>query len=169
MDGPTPQRVFVSPGGFFCGDHSFMVSTILGSCVAVCLWDAHLHQGGMNHFMLPRWDRSGEPLRYGDHAIPRLVEELDAMGSRLCNLTAKVFGGAAVLNVGLAGQSVGEANTALAVELVAAHGIPVASRSTGGADGYHIRFDLATGEVALRRIASTFGRMPRDSCLAERT
>lgn len=160
MSSLTPQRVFLSPGGFFCGDHSFVVNTVLGSCVAVCLWDAHRRQGGMNHFMLPCWDGSGPPLRYGSHAIPRLMGELEAMGSRPGSLEAKLFGGAAVLNVGLAGRSVGEANAALAVELLAAHGIPVVGRSTGGTFGYRIHFDLATGEVARRPFRQGAERNP---------
>ncbi len=32
---------------------SAAVTTILGSCVAVCLWDESHGIGGMNHYLLP--------------------------------------------------------------------------------------------------------------------
>jgi chemotaxis protein CheD len=148
------RRVILSPGGLFCGDHSFVVSTILGSCIAVCLWDRNCRRGGMNHFQLPRWDGAGEPLNYGDAAIQRLVAEIEAMGSLRASLDAKLFGGAAVLGSGVPGSTVGEKNAAAAVEILDRLGIPVIGGSVGGPLGCHIRFDLATGDVVLRRVDS---------------
>src|SRR3954463_6081120 len=49
-----------------------ILMTVLGSCVAVCLWDRVRGAGGMNHFVLPN-DRNGEKsTRYGDVAMDEL-------------------------------------------------------------------------------------------------
>ncbi len=149
-----PRRVILSPAGLFCGDRTFVVSTVLGSCVAVCLWDRTCRRGGMNHFQLPRWDGSGEPLSYGDAATERLVAEMEALGSLRGSLDAKLFGGAAVLGAGVPGGTVGEKNTEAAFAILQRLGIPVVGGSVGGLLGCHIRFDLATGDVVLRRVQS---------------
>ena len=53
------------------------VTTILGSCVAVCLWDPFLKVGGMNHYLLSLWNGKGLPTpRYGNIAIPKLIKKL---------------------------------------------------------------------------------------------
>ncbi len=149
-----PRRVILSPGGLFCGDHSFVVSTILGSCIAVCLWDRSCRRGGMNHFQLPCWDGAGEPLSYGDAATERLVAEMEAMGSRRASLDAKLFGGAAVLGSGVPGSTVGEKNAEAALAALGRLGIAVVGGRIGGPLGCRIRFDLATGDVVLRRVSS---------------
>ena len=152
-----PRRVILSPGGLFCGDRSFVVSTILGSCIAVCLWDRNRRRGGMNHFQLPRWDGAGEPLSFGDVSTERLVAEMEAMGSRRSDLDAKLFGGAAVLGSGGPGSTVGEKNAEAALATLGRLGIEVVGGSIGGPLGCRIRFDLATGAVVLRRVRSPLG------------
>ncbi len=146
------RHIFLSPGGLFCGDASFVVKTVLGSCIAVCLWDGHLRHGGINHFVLPRWNGSGPPLHYGDTSIDQMLAQLTGMGSRPAGLTAKLFGGAAVLGTGKAGETVGELNTAVARERLAAHRIPLAAQNVGGPFGRQIIFDLSSGEVKLRQL-----------------
>lgn len=78
-----------------------MVKTILGSCVAICLWDKRLKIGGINHYMLPAWN--GNDLaspKYGNIALDKLIERLQAMGSRVEDLQAKIFGGGELLDSG---------------------------------------------------------------------
>lgn len=125
--------------------------TVLGSCVAVCLWDKVRGAGGMNHFVLPT-DRNGEKsTRYGDVAIDELQAGLLRLGCRLPDLQAKVFGGAAVLPFG-GGQTVGANNVQLALERLRRDRIRVTAQRTGGLVGQQIRFHTRTGEVFVRDI-----------------
>ncbi len=84
-----------------------MIITVLGSCVAVCLWDAHEHVGGMNHYLLPRRMEKLASLRFGDVAIDQLVDGMTELGCGIGNLRAKIFGGAELLALGATGDTVG--------------------------------------------------------------
>src|SRR5271156_5187741 len=105
-----PLNVFLPPGLVHCTSVPSRVTTILGSCVAVCLWDKVRRVGGINHFILPyRRDDRPSP-RFGDIAIARLVEEMRHLGCDPGSMRAKVFGGAAVLPFASGGDPVGEQN-----------------------------------------------------------
>jgi chemotaxis protein CheD len=131
-----------------------VLTTVLGSCVAVCLWDKINGIGGMNHFVLPN-DRNGEKsARYGDVAIDELQAGLVRLGSRIPDLQAKVFGGAAVLPYG-GGRTVGHNNVQLALERLRRDHIRIAAQRTGGTVGMQIRFHTRTGEAFVRNIVAT--------------
>ncbi len=145
----------------FCAEPKVLV-TVLGSCVAVCLWDKLRGVGGMNHFVLPI-DRSGEKsTRYGDVAIDELMAGLVRLGCRVADLQAKVFGGAAVLPFG-GGQTVGQNNVQLALERLRRDHIRITAQRTGGTLGQQIRFHTRTGEAFVRYIvACARNKIPPD-------
>ncbi|HET8995272.1 MAG TPA: chemotaxis protein CheD [Acetobacteraceae bacterium] len=133
-----------------------MISTVLGSCVAVCLWDKVLYAGGMNHFLLPLCKGGPPSPRYGDIAVAMLLENMAALGCRMDNLRAKVFGGAAVLPFG-AQETVGTQNLAIALAVLQQHGVPVVARRTGGQRGLFLRFHTTAGRVMVRELAAQAG------------
>ena len=102
----------------------------------------------MNHFMLPFWNGEGlESPRYGNVAIPRLIDEMLIAGSRKSNLIAKVFGGGKVLGKTISMFHVGERNISVAHRLLEEYKIPIVASSTGGDKGRKIFFNTKTGEV----------------------
>jgi chemotaxis protein CheD len=139
-------------GEVFVSTEPKILMTVLGSCVAVCLWDRVRRVGGMNHFVLPRDPRGENNTRYGDVAIEELESGLLWLGCKAADLQAKVFGGAAVLAV-RGGEAVGTSNVRLALTWLDRHRIPVVARRTGGTLGQQIRFNTATGEVLFRYLA----------------
>lgn len=146
--------VFLAPGGICCCSEATVVSTILGSCVAVCLWDKQQGIGGMNHFLLPRCNGSPPTPRYGDVAVARLLAAMERLGCDTENVQAKVFGGAAVLPYGSHADTIGTQNVAVALEVLQSHGIPVIARRTGGQRGLFLRFHTAVGRVMVRELAT---------------
>ena len=108
-------QAFLTPGTLYCGTGSAVISTVLGSCVAVCLVDRYNRAAGMNHFVLPRSMDGTDSLRYGDTALERLRERMGRLGCDTRDLAAKVFGGAAVLSFGQAGDTVGTKNVQMAL------------------------------------------------------
>ena len=124
------------------------VTTILGSCVAVCFWDRYLGIGGINHYMRPTWNgmELASP-KYGNIAIERLIERLEQLGAQKKNLVAKVFGGGEVISVSSGIMHIGERNVMVAEQLLAELGIPIMSRSTGGHNGRKIIYNTHTGEA----------------------
>lgn len=151
MEETALHRVFLSPGEVICAAAPTLISTVLGSCVAVTLWDKGQRVGGVNHFVLPR---GGDTSRYGDAAMTELLEGVVELGAHLRSLEAKVFGGAAVLPVGGQG-SVGTANVAFALSELSRRGIPVAGRRTGGERGRLLMFNTETGEAFVRWLAES--------------
>lgn len=144
-------RIFLYPGSVYCCLESAVITTILGSCVSVCLWDRQSKAGGMNHFQMPKWTGTGEgDWRYGDLAITQLIDEMKELGSSPATMAAKLFGGASVF--GPVGGGVGSANIEAAQEALKRNGIPVTSMSTGGSTGVSLRFYTATGKVHLRKV-----------------
>jgi chemotaxis protein CheD len=149
----APLAFFLSPGSIHCAASPTVVSTILGSCVAICLWDCAARVGGMNHFVLPRRNQHPQHPRFGDVAIDQLIDGMLRLGCSTRHLRAKVFGGAAVLPFGQTRDTVGNQNVQVALAGLRAYGIPVMAQRTGGGRGLMVRLNTETGEVLVRRLA----------------
>lgn len=150
----SPDQVYLLTEAYCCAESPTVITTTLGSCVAVCLWDCVLRTGGMNHFVLPMTPAgSDEPsLRYGDVAVDALVRAMIDLGSQKKHLRASVFGGANVLVTHGSGVSVGSANVSYALDRLGALRIPVMLRDTGGSRGMTLRFRTDTGQSEVRRL-----------------
>ncbi|MDR3706836.1 MAG: chemotaxis protein CheD [Capsulimonadaceae bacterium] len=108
----------------------------------------------MNHYLLP-YGPSGSPsdCRYGEYAIPLLIQRCIAKGASPERLIAKIFGGASMQTPsGDAAQRVGELNIGFAVEELTDRAIPIAGQDVGGRFARDIRFDTQTGGVRVKRI-----------------
>lgn len=140
---------FLYPSSLFASREPYVVKTILGSCVAICLWDKRLKIGGINHYMLPNWN--GNDLaspKYGNIALDKLIDRMQSMGSRIEDLQAKIFGGGELLDSGKGNAIViGERNIRVARLMLEDRNIPVVASSTGGKRGRKILFFTDTGEV----------------------
>jgi chemotaxis protein CheD len=149
----TPMlKHYLYPGALFADPRPHMVTTILGSCVAVCLWDPVLKIGGINHYLLPLWNGEGLPTpKYGNVAIEKLIENMLNMGSCKKDLIAKVFGGATLWENTAGLMRVGDRNVVLARELLQEHRIAIISSDVQGNTGRKIIFNAETGTVFLRR------------------
>jgi chemotaxis protein CheD len=164
FDGRTASNlphVFLYPGTMYCTTKPSVVTTVLGSCVAVCLIDRSRQLSGINHFLLPRGEGTSS-LRHGGSAIAMLLEEMLRLGARPGHIEAKVFGGAAVLPVSNSEGAVGGKNVAAALKCLRALDTEVVARRTGGKNGMLIRLFTATGDVLVRRIASSTVDWPAD-------
>jgi len=151
-------RHFLYPSTMFASAQPAEVTTILGSCVAVCLWDRYLGIGGISHYMLPSW--YGMELaspKYGNIAIERLTERMLQLGCKKNNLVAKVFGGGEVITVSSSTMHIGERNIMVAEEMLSERNIPIIGRSTGGKNGTKIIFNTHTGEVLQCYIKNSMG------------
>lgn len=148
-DAPAAAKVYLQPGQWVASATPATITTILGSCVAVCLWDPQLRIGGMNHYMLPyeTGRMTGSP-RFGDVAIRQLLTRLVALGARPAALEATIVGGACVMEVFRRdGDHIGARNADLAERMLAANGIRVRRRDLGGNRGRKLIFDTDSGDA----------------------
>jgi chemotaxis protein CheD len=139
---------FLYPAALFASKEPHLVTTILGSCVAVCLFDPVLRVGGINHYMLPLWNGQGlASPKYGNIAIEKLVDKMMSMGCNKNNIQAKVFGGGEVIETNITQFNIGARNIKLAHEVLDELKIPILGQSVGGKLGRKILYNTETGEV----------------------
>ena len=150
------ESIYLYPAALIVPGKTAIVHTILGSCVAVCLWDSTLRTGGINHFMLPLWNGQGlASPKYGNIAIEKLFQKLISNGSTQKNLIAKVFGGGEVLENFSPHFNIGLRNIDIAHEILQQFRIPILAESTGGKLGRKITFNTGTGEVSQKYVKSS--------------
>lgn len=139
---------FLYPAALYASKKPYQINTILGSCVAVCIWDSVLKYGGMCHYMLPYWNGEGlASPKYGNIAIEKLLEKMYSFGSEKRNLIAKLFGGGEVIDFKNPQFHIGQRNIKLANEMLNDKKIPIVSASLGGKLGRKIIFYTDTGNV----------------------
>jgi chemotaxis protein CheD len=144
------SRHFLYPGQVFVTREPIVISTILGSCAAVCLWDRHKKAGGMNHYLLPEGVGEGENrLRYGNVANPELLNQVLALGCEIRNLQAKIFGGSSAFGSNPS-QSLGTRNVQLAEEFLRSAGVAVVERDVSGKRGRRLVFHIADGVTTIK-------------------
>ena len=149
------RAVYLHPGEIFVSDQPCVVTTILGSCVSICLWDRVARIGGINHYLLAEVQarRSTDVGRFGRLAIPRLIDDLRRLGSREQNLVAKVFGGANVMGAISGGKNhVGTKNVEQALARLETERIPVVEQDVGGSRGRKLMFHTQDGVVRVRKL-----------------
>ena len=156
-----PGLYYLYSGEIFASDRPVEVSTVLGSCVSVCLWDPVLRAGGINHFVAPV-DGAKDPLsnRYGEPAIKNLLKCMEDLGSLRRDLRCSVYGGGRVINLH---HDVGADNIKVARKELLAEGIRVSRWDTGGDHGRSLRFNTRTGEVITRRVRPIAEYYPPDT------
>ncbi|MFZ5709520.1 MAG: chemotaxis protein CheD [Pseudomonadota bacterium] len=123
-----------------------VLSTVLGSCVATCLFDLGNRVGGMNHFLLAEAPRGTSSAYYGIHAMELLVNAIMKAGGDRRRLAAKAFGGAHVLSER---TDIGERNATFVKRFLADEGIPCLGESLGGGRARRIFFHPGTGSVRM--------------------
>ena len=136
----------ILPGEFYVSTAGEMIVTVLGSCISACIRDRSNGIGGMNHFMLPEAASSFETSsRYGNRAMPLLVERMERLGSNRHQLCASVFGGARVLFDAPQLMHLGRRNADFALDWLEKHGITVVLSSVLGSTARRLDFDVDTG------------------------
>ncbi|MEQ1529940.1 MAG: chemotaxis protein CheD [Methylococcales bacterium] len=146
-------RVSIDPGESYVTKKNEIISTLLGSCVAACLYDPVNRVIGMNHFLLAQQHNgnntpllSTEEGRYGIHAMELLINKMLKQGAHRNHLKAKAFGGGDVLKLGneqRGGKSIGLCNCEFIKTFLSTERIPLVAANLGGDNGRHIFF-LAT-------------------------
>ena len=147
----------VQPGAWSV-DTEKPLSTLLGSCVAVCLFDPALKIGGINHFMLPEMGRSKygdvDSLLSGNFAMEALLNALIGRGARKARLQAKAFGGGTIIDSDASAPNIGMRNASFAKEWLQREGIPLLSSDFLGPWSRKIIFLPFNGEAFCKRLVT---------------
>ena len=153
---PGEAPLYLHPGQMHADRAPAVVSTILGSCVSVCLFDPVAGVGGMNHFLLPHESADDAAAgRYGPAATRALLQRVLALGASHSSLVARIVGGANVLAAFQHNpRHLGTANVAAAHAVLRQSGIQVVAEHVGGTSGRKLVFSLADGEAWVRSLGA---------------
>lgn len=146
------NSVKVLPGEYFVTGENIVICTVLGSCIAACLWDRSLQIGGMNHFMLPEGDSTDASGRYGSYAMEVLINEMIKLGARRETMQAKIFGGGQVM-ANFTTMNVGERNTDFVTQYLQTERIPIVSQDVLDIYPRKVVYFPATGKAMVKRLA----------------
>ena len=145
------ENYFLKPGFIFIATRPTVISTVLGTCVSVCLYDRDRKVGGMNHFQLPHMgEKNKSTARYGNVATVALIHMMIGDGSELRHLEAQIFGGA--YNSSVSPKDIGFENIMVARRALGKKRVPIVSEDVGGDKGRKIVFDTYTNEIAVLRV-----------------
>jgi len=158
-------HVNLMPGEYYATAQPALLRTLLGSCVAACLYDPVKGVIGMNHFLLSnrRYARNipavlSEAGRYGIHAMELLINEMLKLGARRENLHAKAFGGGSIYLLTEARDNffcVGDVNSRFIREFLKNDGIPLVAEDLGGEAARVIHFLNDDYSVHVKKIGKT--------------
>jgi len=149
------QQITLHIGEYYGSAEPVIIKTLLGSCVAVCLFDPAMNIGGMNHIYLPgradlkHFDVSA---RFGINAMELLINRILSLGGDWGRLVAKAFGGANVFPGFSIENSIGRKISEFVRTFLETEGIPLVGSSLGGAHGRQVFFHTDTGDVFIKKI-----------------
>lgn len=157
-EGMSCKIVTLYSGDFYVtNEPDQMIMTILGSCVAACLYDPVANIGGMNHFLLPSSQelqrRPGDDsARYGAFAMEQLINGILMLGGVKSRLEAKVFGGA---NVTRSSAMIGTQNVEFVRRFLSQENLPIVSEDLGDSYPRRVRFFPASGKAQMLKLRRT--------------
>jgi chemotaxis protein CheD len=142
-------RHYLIPGKIFAAAQPFAISTILGSGVALCLWDSVHCIGGANHFMLPEGPADSEnATRYANVANPALLQRMLELGAERKALEARIFGGSLpAVTFGNSGDRLGDRNVQAVTHFLSMNGIRLVQSEVGGTSGRKLVFHTDDGRT----------------------
>ena len=148
------RKIFLHPGELVFAESGTHVHTILGSCVAICLWHPLLKFGGMCHFLLPSRPAgtaaSGEfDGRYGDEAM-QLFDQVVRLHHTGCDeYQAEIFGGANAIGSSTESTEnlIGKRNIEKAKQLLSVRQIEIKTVQVCESQHQRIVMDFSTGHV----------------------
>lgn len=133
-----------------------LLTSGLGSCIGICLYDPWSKVGGMAHIMLPdsTMAKVKNNAKFADSAIPELMRQMQLLGAVRKRITAKIAGGAQMFVFATTNDimRVGERNSSAVIAKLQEEKIPLLVCETGGNFGRTIEFDLADGRLYIRTL-----------------
>ena len=146
------HNYFLHPENIVISIKPAKITTVLGSCVSVCIYDTRLKYGGINHYLLPVCT-SNTVAKCGNKAISSLIEKMIAHGSKRIDLIAKIVGGANMLINDR--FSVGTKNVMIANKVLQNEKIAVLESNIGGNFGRKLIFYTHKGVIKVDILKST--------------
>ena len=175
----TLAHLYLKPGEMFILEMPTLVTTILGSCVAVTLYNRRLQVAAISHALLPHCRRRvyqnnvhdllhgecakcSDAFKYVDCAVSMMIEAFSRFGITAAETQVQLYGGARMIaaqNQPGSMEPVGLQNSNVAQKVIADHRLTLYACDIGEAAGRKISFNTKTGDITLHKTA---GHAPED-------
>lgn len=155
-DRQSCERATIQIGGVRASREPLELDTVLGSCIAACLYDPVAQIGGMNHFMLPDGLDSENPpsTRYGVNAMELLIAQIMKLGGNRKRFQAKVFGGGHVLKIRENLNGVPQRNIDFVHTFLETERISLVNADVGGYQARRVLFHTDTGKAYVKLLGT---------------
>jgi chemotaxis protein CheD len=138
------KTYFLQPGFIIASQEPQLIHIVLGSCVAVCLWDSQQKFGGACHYIYPRYAGQKPNGKFGDVAISHLIHLMLDLGSDINHLKAHIVGGGNRLD---SSSSLGGDNAEIAEIILRQDRIKIVTKATGGSFGRKVIYNSMSGKI----------------------
>jgi len=145
------NKYYLKPGYIYVANEPTIITTILGSCVAVCMYDMKKKYGGMNHFLFPKKEEDLSTTKYGDISTITLINTFKEFGSKLEDLVAHVVG-AGYLEFSENSKFFAQENIKICKQILSRFNIKIISENTGGIEGRKVTFFTESNKVEIANI-----------------
>jgi chemotaxis protein CheD len=161
---PNPDNLpvfYLHPGEVFFSKKPFLVSTVLGSCLSITMFDYNTKLGAISHCQLPicsganhRCVNCFEPYKFVKCTVKQMIKKFEENRVRRSDLEVKIFGGADVLSIESVSynNSIGQQNIVAAQMAILDNELNLVAVDVGGCEGRQINFTTNNGEIFLHRI-----------------
>jgi chemotaxis protein CheD len=157
-------KIYLKPSELCVSKAPALVTTVLGSCVAVTMYQPELGVSVICHAPQSVCSKQQtecpkhciDKYHYVSCVIPEMLGHMEAAGAKRELIEVKLFGGATMFSVS-ANQAVGRQNVETAISVLRHCRLELKARKVGGRRGCKIVFNTHTGEVMLKRIRYSEG------------
>jgi chemotaxis protein CheD len=143
---------FVKMSEIYVTKSPCLIKTVVGSCIALCIWDSRWRIGGMGHIMLPQSNGDSEaPLgKYADTAVKTLISNMIKEGGSITNMQAACIGGASMFQSNQhIFESIGKKNYRTVKKELKDFGIPIVTEAVGGTSGRRVEMNCSSGTITI--------------------
>ncbi|MGH1462014.1 MAG: chemotaxis protein CheD [Neptuniibacter sp.] len=149
----SKYAVKVAPGEFYVSNSDMVITTVLGSCISVCIHDPVKKLGGLNHFMLPNSgsnDDLSRSMRYGFFAMEQLINELMKYGCRRESLQIKLTGGGEMIRSAI--NQIGQQNIDFILQYLKDEGLNFIASDLGGNRARKVAYFPLEGRMLVNKL-----------------
>ncbi|MEM2855952.1 MAG: chemotaxis protein CheD [Candidatus Nitrosocaldaceae archaeon] len=141
-------------GEYIVTDNEYdAITTFVGSCIALYIYDQKRRITGAAHIALPtcKNGNKSEKGKYADLAIESILEIMEKKGSNIKELNIKLAGGAQIFTSSSSELfNIGRNNINAVKNILNDKGIRIVAEDLGGNYGRHITFNLNTFELIIK-------------------
>jgi chemotaxis protein CheD len=148
------NEYFINPGELIFSKTPVVIKTVLGSCVAVVIYDKVKKFGGLVHYLLPVSPDKTVSTKYGDVGVPTLINKFYNAGSVKTDLEVSILGGSFIIFDRSEIFFIGDKNIDIAQQIVKQNGLRIKVMNVGGEKGRKVAFDTASNQLAVRTLDS---------------